>query len=323
MRWKFLACLLSLVCLSPFAVGGAAAAGYPDRPVHFIVGYPPGGATDILARLFGNYLSEKLGQQFVIENRPGATNNIGTEFVIKSPPDGYTFLLVNSANTINASLFKNLRFDFVHDIAPVAGFVRVPNVMEVTPSLPVKTVAEFIDYAKAHPGTINMASSGNGTSIHMSGELFKMMTGVQMTHVPYKGSAPALIDLMGGQVQVMFDNLPASIGHIKAGKLRPLGITTATRSPELPDVPPVGDTVKGFEASAFFGLGGPKGTPKEVIDLLNKHINEALKDPTILKRLTDIGAIPMPTTPEEFGKIIADETDKWAKVVHAANLSIQ
>jgi tripartite-type tricarboxylate transporter receptor subunit TctC len=325
MRWnaRFLSrLLLSLVCLSSFAVGSAAAADYPTKPVHIIVGYPPGGATDIMARLFGAYMSQKLGQQFVVENKPGAGNNIATEQVIRSAPDGYTLLLVNSANMINDSLYKHINFKFVHDIAPVASFVRIPNVMEVNPSVPAKTVAEFIAYAKANPGKINMASSGNGTSIHLSGELFMMMTGVKMTHVPYKGSAPALIDMLSGQCQVMFDNLPASIGHIKAGKLRPLAITTATPSPELPGVPTVGDAVKGYEASAIFGLGAPKGTPKEVVEKLNQAVNEALKDPTILKRLADLGAIPMSTTADEFGKIIVGETDKWAKVVHAANLSV-
>jgi tripartite-type tricarboxylate transporter receptor subunit TctC len=323
MRWKFLSrLLLGLVCLLPFAVGHASAAGYPDKPVHIVVAYPPGGATDILARLIGGWLSQKLGQQFIVENKPGAGNNIGTEQVIKSAPDGYTLLVVNAANTINASLYAHLNFNFIQDIAPVAGIARVPNVMEVTPSLPVKTVAEFIAYAKANPGKINMASSGNGTSIHLSGELFKMMTGVEMVHVPYKGSAPALIDLMAGQCQVMFDNLPASIGHIKAGKLRPLAVTTATRSPELPDTPTVGDTVKGYESSAFFGLGAPKGTPKEVVDLLNKEVNAALKDPEMRKKIEGIGAIPMSGSAEDFGKVIVEETDKWAKVVHAANLSI-
>jgi tripartite-type tricarboxylate transporter receptor subunit TctC len=315
--------LFGLLGLSLLAGGHAQAAGYPDRPVHIIVGYPPGGATDILARLFGNWLSEKLGQQFIIDNRPGAGNNIGTELVVKAAADGYTLLLANPANTINASLYKKITFNFVHDIAPIGGFIRVPNVMEVNPSVPAKTVAEFIAYAKANPGKINMASSGNGTSIHLSGELFKMMTGVQMTHIPYKGSAPALIDLMGGQVQVMFDNLPSSIGHIKAGKLRALAVTTAARSPELPDVPTVGDTVKGYEASAFFGLGAPKGTPKEIVEVLNKQINAALKDPGILKKLADLGGIPLAGTPADFGKVIADETAKWEKVVHAANLSIQ
>jgi tripartite-type tricarboxylate transporter receptor subunit TctC len=316
------ALLLALVSLSPLAIGDARAAGYPDRPVHIIAGYPPGGAVDILARLFGNWLSQKLSQQFVVENKAGAGNNIATEYVARSAPDGYTLFLVNPANAINATLYKNLRFVFMRDIVPIAGFIRVPNVMEVNTQVPVKTVAEFIAYAKANPDKINMASSGNGTSIHLSGELFKMMTGVKMTHVAYKGSAPALIDLMGGQVQVMFDNLPASIGHIKAGKLRPLAVTTATRSAELPDVPTVADTVPGYEASAFFGFGAPKGTPKEVIDLLNKLVNDALKDPDMLKKLSDLGGIPMPGSADDFGKVIAAETAKWEKVVHAANLSI-
>jgi tripartite-type tricarboxylate transporter receptor subunit TctC len=314
--------LLGFVCLSLIAVADARALDYPTRTARIIVGFAPGGATDILARLCANWLSEKLGQQFIVENRPGAGNNIGTDAVVKAPPDGYTFLLVNTANATNASLYKKLTFDFVRDIAPVAGFVRVPNVMEVAPSFPAKTVAEFIAYAKANPGKINIASGGNGGSPHLSGELFKMMTGVAMVHVAYKGSAPALIDLMGGQVQVMFDNLPASIGQIKAGKLRPLAVTTATRSPELPDVPIIADTVPGYEASGFFGLGAPAGTPKEIVELVNKQINAALKDTTMLKKLADLGGIPMPGTPADFGKAIVDETAKWEKVVHAANLSI-
>ncbi len=303
-------------------VAGASAADYPTRPVHIIVGYPPGGATDIVARLVGNYLSKKLGQQFVIENRAGAGNNLGTDAVVKAAPDGYTLLLVNPANTINASLYKKLNFNFLRDIDPVAGFIQVPNVMEVNPAVPAKTVAEFIAYAKANPGKVNMASSGNGTSIHLSGELFMMLTGVKMTHVPYKGSAPALIDLMGGQVQVMFDNLPASIGHIKAGKLRPLAVTTLKRSAELPDVPILADSVPGYEASAFFGFGAPHGTPRPVIDLLNKEINAALQDPEIQARVKDLGGIAVPGTPEDFGKFLAAETAKWEKVVHAANLSV-
>jgi tripartite-type tricarboxylate transporter receptor subunit TctC len=315
--------LLSFLLAPPFATGAARALDYPARPVHIVVAYPPGGATDIIARLIGGWLSERLGQQFVVENKPGAGNNIGTESVIKAASDGYTLLVVNPANAINTSLYKKLSFDFVRDTAPVAGIVRVPNVMEVNPSVPAKTVAEFIAYVKAHPGKVSMASSGNGTSIHLSGELFKMMTGVQMTHVPYKGSAPALVDLMAGQVQVMFDNLPASISHIKAGKLRALAVTTAVRSPELPDVPTVGDTVAGYESSAFFGVSAPKGTPKQIIEILNKEVNSALKDPTILKRLADLGGIAIPGTPDDFGKLIVDETKKWEKVVHAANLSIE
>ena len=309
-------------CLIAAAVG-AQAADYPNRPVRIVVGYPPGGATDIVARIFGAYLSERLGQQFIIENRPGAGNNLGTEAVVRSAPDGYTFILVNPANAVNASLYKKLNFNFIRDITPVAGFIRVPNVMEVHPSVPAKTVKEFIDYVKANPGKVNVASSGNGTSIHLSGELFKMMTGLQMTHVPYKGSAPMLTDLLAGQVQVTFDNLPASIGHIKAGKLRALAVTTSVRSPELPDVPTVGETVTGYEASAFFGIGAPKDTPKDIIALVNKHVNEGLKDPAILKKLADLGGIPLAGTPEEFGQVIASETAKWEKVVNAANLSVE
>jgi tripartite-type tricarboxylate transporter receptor subunit TctC len=301
----------------------AQAADYPNRPVHIIVGYPAGGSTDICARIFGQWLSDRLGEQFIVENRPGAGNNIATDAVAKATPDGYTILLVNPANTINASLYKKLTFTFLKDIDPVAGFIRVPNVMEVNPSVPAKTVAEFIEYAKANPGKINVASSGNGTSIHLSGELFKMMTGVNMVHVPYKGSAPMLTDLLGGQVQVTFDNLPSSIGHIKAGKLRALAVTTEKRSDELPDVPTVGETVKGFEASAFFGFGVPHGTPKEVVDLLNKEINAALKDEKMLAKLKDLGGIPMPGSAADFGKVLAAETAKWEKVVNAANLSIE
>ena len=295
---------------------------YPTRPPHIIVGYPAGGTTDILARLFGDWLSKRLGQQFIVENRPGAGNNIATEAVTRAAPDGYTLLLVNPANTINTSLYKNLNFVFLRDIDPVAGLMRVPNVMEVHPSVPAKTVAEFIAYVKANPDKVNIASSGNGTSIHLSGELFKMMTGTTMTHVPYKGSAPMLTDLLGGQVQVTFDNMPSSINHIKAGKLRALAVTTAQRSEELPDVPTVAETVPGFEASAFFGFGVPKGTPKDIVDLLNKEINLALKDPAIQAKLKELGGIIIGGSPADFGKLVADETAKWEKVVHAANLSV-
>ena len=300
----------------------AQAIAYPTRPVRLVVGYAPGGSTDIAARLFGQWLGDKLGQQFIVENKAGAGNNIGTELAAKAAPDGYTLFLANPANTINASLYKHLNFVFLRDFTPVAGFIRVPNVMEVNPSVPAKTVAEFIAYVKANPDKVNVASSGNGTSIHLSGELFKMMTGLKMTHVPYKGSAPMLTDLLGGQVQVTFDNLPSSIGHIKAGKLRALAVTTATRSPELPDVPTVAETVPGYEASAFFGLVAPKGTPPEVVDTLNKQINAALSDPAMLKKLADLGGIPIPGSAADFGKLLADETAKWEKVVHAANLSI-
>jgi len=256
-----LCALAAGLALAILTVSAAVADEYPSRPIKWIVGYPAGGTTDILARLIGQWLSEHVGQQVIIENRPGAGNNIGTEAVINAPPDGYTVLLVNPANGINASLYKKLNFNFVRDIAPVAGLTRVPNVMEINPDIPAKSVQEFIDYAKAHPGKINMASSGNGTSVHLSGELFKMMTGVKMQHVPYRGAAPALTDLISGQVQVLFDNMPSSIEHIRAGKLRALAVTTALRSPALPDVPTVAETVPGYEASAWFGMGAPKGTP--------------------------------------------------------------
>ena len=312
---------IAVIC-AVFAISNAQALDYPAHPPHIVVGYPAGGATDILARLFGDWLGKRLGQTFIVENRPGAGNNIATEAVTKAAPDGYTILLVNPANAVNASLYKKLNFIFLRDIDPVAGIIRVPNVMEVNPEVPAKTVAEFIAYAKANPDKINVASSGNGTSIHLSGELFKMMTGVKMTHVPYKGSAPMLTDLLGGQVQVTFDNMPSSINHIKAGTLRALAVTTATRSPELPDVPTVGETVPGYEASAFFGFGVPKGTPKEIVDLLNKEINLALKDPGIMAKLKELGGISIGGSPADFGKIVAAETAKWEKVVHGANLSV-
>ena len=301
----------------------AAAADYPTRPVRWVVGYPPGGATDIMARLIGHRLSEKLGQQFVIENKPGAGNNIGTEAVINSPPDGYTVLLVNPANAINASLYAKLNFNFIRDIAPVAGIARVPNVMTVHPSVPAKNVAEFIAYAKANPGKINMASSGNGTSVHLSGEMFKAMAGVEMQHVPYRGSAPAMTDMLAGQVQVIFDNMPSVLQHIKAGSLRALAVTTAARSPELPDVPTVAETVKDYEASAWFGMGAPKGTPPEIIATLNKAINEILVEPAIQKRLAELGGVAIVTTPQDFGEVVQAETDKWEKVVKFAGAKVE
>ena len=313
---------LVAACIALIPAGNADALDYPTRQPHIIVGYPPGGSTDICARLFADWLGKRLGQQFIVENRPGAGNNLGTDAVAKAAPDGYTIVLVNPANAINASLYKHLNFVFLRDIDPVAGFIRVPNVMEVHPSVPAKTVAEFIAYVKANPDKVNVASSGNGTSIHLSGELFKMMTGTKMTHVPYKGSAPMLTDLLGGQVQVTFDNLPSSISHIKAGKLRALGVTTTQRSDELPDVPTVAETVPGYEASAFFGIGVPHGTPREIVDLLNKEINLALKEPTLVAKLKELGGTPIPGSAADFGKLVADETAKWEKVVHAANLSI-
>jgi tripartite-type tricarboxylate transporter receptor subunit TctC len=319
------ACLFAL-CLAGMTLvgaGEAAAAEYPARPVRWIVGYPAGGTTDILARLIGHALSERLGQQFIIENKPGAGNNIATEAVINSPPDGYTVLLVNPANAINATLYQKLSFNFMRDTAPVGGIMRVPNVMEVNPSIPTKTVAEFVAYAKANPGKINWASSGNGTSVHLSGELFKVMTGVELTHVPYRGSAPALTDMISGTVHVMFDNMPSSLPHIQAGKLRALGVTTAKRSDALPDVPTVSETVPGYEASAFFGMGVPKGTPPEIIEKLNKEINAALADATMKAKLAELGGMLIPGSPAEFGKVIAEETDKWAKVIKSGGVTLE
>jgi tripartite-type tricarboxylate transporter receptor subunit TctC len=301
----------------------ALAADYPTKPVRWVVGYPPGGSTDILARLMGNHLTEKFHQQFVIENKPGAGNNIATEYVINSPPDGYTVYLVNPANGINASLYKKLNFNFVRDMAPVGGILRVPNVMIVHPDVPAKTVAEFITYAKANPGKVNMASSGNGTSVHLSGELFMAMTGVKMTHVPYRGSNPALTDMISGQVQVMFDNMPSCLPHIKAGKLRALAVTTEKRSDQLPDVPTLAETVSGYEASAWFGMGVPAKTPHDVIAVLNKAINEGLADPKLKPRFEDLGGAPMGGTPEDFGKIVASETEKWKKVVEYSGASVE
>ncbi len=303
--------------------GSAVAQDYPTHPVRWVVGYPAGGATDILARLIGQRLSERLGQQFVVENKPGAGNNIGTETVVNAEPDGYTILLVNPANAINASLYAKLNFNFIRDIAPVAGIARVPNVMIVPNDFPAKTVAEFIAYAKANPGKVNMASSGNGTSIHLSGELFKAMTGVEMQHVPYRGSAPAITDMLGNRVQVMFDNMPSAISHIKAGSLRALAVTTADRSAELPDVPTVGDTVKGYEASAWFGIGMPKKTPKEIIARLNKEVNAILAEPAMKARIAELGGVTLIGSPDDFGAIVAAETEKWEKVVKFAGARVE
>jgi tripartite-type tricarboxylate transporter receptor subunit TctC len=277
----------------------------------------------VLARIIAQWLTEKLGQPFVIENKPGAGNNLGTESVVKAAPDGYTMLLVNPANGINATLYKELSFNVIRDIAPVAGLVRTPNVMEVTPSFPAKTVAEFIAYCKANPGKINMASSGSGTSVHLSGELFKSLTGCQMLHVPYKGAGPALTDLMGGQVDVIFDNLPSSIGHIKSGKIRALAVTSAERDPSLPDVPTVAETVPGYEATAWFGIGMPKGTPKDVVEKINAEVNRALVDPKMRARLAELGGKPIAGTPEDFGKVIAAETAKWEKVVISSGAKVE
>jgi tripartite-type tricarboxylate transporter receptor subunit TctC len=307
-----------------FAVAGfASAADYPNRPVKWVVPYPPGGTTDLLARITAQWLSDKLGQPFLIENKPGGGNNIGVEYVVKSAPDGYTMLLVNPANGINATLYKELPFNFIRDIAPVAGLVRTPNVMVVPTTIPPKTVAEFISWCKQNPGKVNMASSGSGTSVHLSGELFKTMTGCNMLHVPFKGAGPALPALISGQVDVMFDNLPSSMPHIKSGRLRALAVTSSQRDSSVPDVPTVAETVPGYEASALFGMGAPKSTPKEIVEKLNKAINAALADANIRDRLVDLGGAPLIQSPEEFGKMIVDETAKWQKVVAFAGLKVE
>jgi tripartite-type tricarboxylate transporter receptor subunit TctC len=298
----------------------ARAGTYPSRPVRWIVGYAPGGGNDIVARLMGQWLSEHLGQPFVIENRPGAATNIATEAVVNAAPDGYTLLFVAPVAAINATLYEKLKFNFIRDIAPIAGIMRLPNVMVVNPSVPAQTVPEFIAYAKANRGKVNMASPGVGSSVHLSGELFKMMTGIDMVHVPYKGSAPSLTDLLGGQVQVSFATMPSSIEYIKTGRLRALAVTTATRSPALPEVPTVGEFVPGYEVSTWYGVCAPMGTPAEVIDKINKEINAGLADPTMKARLADLGGITMAGSPDDFGKLIADETEKWGKIIRAANI---
>jgi tripartite-type tricarboxylate transporter receptor subunit TctC len=291
---------------------------YPTRPVRIIAGFPPGGGVDITARLIGQSLSERLGQQFVIDNRPGAGSNIGTEAVVRAPADGYTLLLCGAFSAINATLYDKLNFR--RDIAPVAGIIRVPLVMVVNPSVPAKTVSEFIAYAQANPGRISMASAGNGSTAHVTGELFKMMTSVEMVHVPYRGSAPAVTDLLGGQVQVMFDPLSSSIEYIKAGKLRALAVTTRTRWETLPDIPTVGDFVPGFEASAWQGVAAPKNMPSEIVEKLNNEINTALADPKMTARLADVGGTVLRGSYVDFAKLVAEDIEKWAKVIRAANI---
>jgi tripartite-type tricarboxylate transporter receptor subunit TctC len=298
----------------------ASALDYPSRPVRWIVGFAPGGGNDIVARLMGQWLSERLGQSFVIENRPGGGTNIATEAVVNAPPDGYTLLLVGIPNAFNASLFGKLNFNFIRDIAPVAGIMRVPEVMVVNPSVPANTVPEFIAYAKANPGKVNMASAGTGGGSHLSGELFKMMAGVNLVHVPYRGNGPALVALLGGQVEVLFPSLPSSIEYIRTGKLRGLAVTSAMRSEALPDLPTVGEFVPGYEISAWYGVGAPKGTPAEVIDKLNQEINEILADPKAKARLADLGGTALVGSPADFGKYIADETEKWGNVIRALNI---
>ena len=299
----------------------ARAQTYPSRPVRLVVTFPAGSTSDILARPMAQWLQERLGQPFVIDNRPGAGGTIGTEAVVRASPDGYTLLLIAGAHTVNATLYDKLSFNFLRDIAPIAGMSRETGVMVVNPSVPAKTVPEFIDYAKANPGKINMASAGSGSTSHVSGELFKMMAGVDMVHVPYRGSTPALTDLLGGQVQIMFDATPSSLPHIRAGKLRPLAVTTATRLDILPDIPTIGDFVPGYEASAWLGFGAPRNTPAAVVDRLNKEIDLAISNSAIKARLVDLGGLALPpSSPAEFGKLIADDTEKWGKVIRAANI---
>ena len=301
----------------------ARAQAYPARPVRWIVPYPPGGAADPIARLIGPFLSERLGKPVVIENKPGAGANIGTEFVVRSPPDGHTLLFITTANMINATFYRDLSFDFMRDITPVAGLVRLPLVLEVNPSVPVKTVAELIAYAKANPGKVNFASAGVGTSLHLAAELFNMMTGTKMIHVPYRGSAPALTDLLAGQVQVLFDNLFTSLEHIKAGKLRALGVATAARVQQLPDLPTVADAVPGYEASSVFGVGVPTGTPREITELLNREFDAALADPRIRGRLLELTAIPIPSLAAEFRAEMVATTEKWGRVIRVANIKAE
>ena len=312
--------LVTVLVLACGLVAGAQAADpeYPTRPIRWIVGYPPGGTTDLLARLMANWLSQRLGQQVLIENRAGGGNNIGTELAIRAPADGYTIFLVNPANAINATLYPKLPFNFLEDMVPVAGIVRVPNVMTVTKNFPANTVAEFIAYAKKNPGKVNMASSGAGTSVHLSGEMFKSMAGIDMKHVPYKGAGPATVDLIGGQVDVLFDNMPSIITHIRNGTVRALGVTSAQRSPALPDVPAVAETVPGYEASAWFGASAPKDTPAYAIARLNREFNAALADPAMRARLADLGGVPIPGTPEQFWALHRMETERWAKAVQAS-----
>jgi tripartite-type tricarboxylate transporter receptor subunit TctC len=301
----------------------AWAQSYPTRPVHWIVSFAAGGANDIVARIVGQYLSDHLGQQFIIENRSGAGGNVGMQSVLSSVPDGYTIAFVGPNYAINPTLYEKLPFNFIRDSAPVAGLIRLANVMAVHPAVPANNVAEFIAYAKANPGKINYASGGVGTSPHLSGELLKMMTGINLVHVPYRAAASAYPDLMAGQVQMLFDNIPSSIGHIRTGKVRTLGVTGAKRVAAIPDVPTIGETVPGYEVSIWYGMAAPRGTPPEIVEKLNQAVNAVLADPKLQARLAELGGEPMPMTPAEFGKLVAEETEKWAKVIRAANIKAE
>ena len=307
----------------PAVLRTARADTYPSRPVHLIIGYLPGGTADMTARLFGQWLSERLGQQFVVESRSGGSTNIATEAVIRAAPDGYTLLLPSPANATNASLYDKLNFDFLHDIEPVAGLIRFPDVVDVNLDLPVKTIPELVAYAKAHPGALNFASSGVGSTLHVAGELFKMMAGVDIVHVAYRGGAPAMLDLIAGRAQVMFDNVPTSIEYIRAGKIRPLAVTSATRIELFPELPTVADYVPGYEAAAWYGIGAPKGTPPEIVEKLNREINAILAEREVKAKLAALGASQLPGTPADFAKFLADETEKWRKVIKYAGIKAE
>ena len=314
-----------LVCLLSVAIGiaPASAADYPNRPVRWLIGFAAGGPVDIVARIMAQWLSEHFGQQFVVENRGGSGGNIAAAAAINSAPDGYTLLFVAPNNAISTSLYKKLSYDFIRDTVPVASIIQLTNMLVVSNAMPVKTVQEFIDYCKANPGKVSYASSGYGTSVHMSAELFKAMAGIEMVHVPYRGSAIAFPDIMSNKVQLIFDNLPSALEQSRAGTVRALGVTSPRRWPGLPDVPAIAETVPGFESVGFYGISAPKGTPPEIVEILNKAVSEALRDPKVIERLTDIGGIPKPMTPAEFGKLIADETEKWRKVVAFAGVSVE
>src|SRR4051794_22355339 len=318
------AAVFCMIALTGLVAGTARsmAADYPSRPVHWLIGFAAGGPVDVVARIMSQWLSEHFGQQFIVENRTGSGGNIAAAAAISAPPDGYTLLFVAPNNAISTSLYKKLPYDFIRDTAPVASIMQLTNMMVVPTSLPVKTVQEFIDYCKANPGKVSYASSGNGTSVHMSAELFKALTKVEMTHVPYRGSSAAMPDLISNKVQVLFDNLPSALEQVRGGTLRGLGVTSPQRWPGVPDIPAVAETVPGFESVGFYGISAPKGTPPEIVDILNKAVGEALKDPKLVARLGDVGGIPKPMTPAEFGKLVADETEKWRKVVEFAGVSV-
>jgi tripartite-type tricarboxylate transporter receptor subunit TctC len=316
--------LFSLVCLTSIVTGIApsSAADYPNRPVRWLIGFAAGGPVDIVARILSQWLSDHFGQQFIVENRTGSGGNIAAAAGISAPPDGYTLMFSGANNAISASLYKKLPFDFIRDTVPVASFMQVPNMLVVSNAMPVKSVQEFIDYCKANPGKISYASSGNGTSVHMSAELFKAMTKCDMVHVPYRGSAVAIPDVISNKVQLIFDNLPTALEQARGGSVRALGVTSPQRWPSLPDVPAIAETVPGYEATVFYGMSAPKGTPPEIVDIINKAVGEALKDPKLMARFAELGGIPKPLTPDGYGKLIADETEKWRKVVEFAGVSV-